>query len=66
MKLVIVLMSCRANAVNREMRQEYIDGYLRFYLEQQDVTVPEDATPSEGYSVTREFVYVQEGEEDDD
>ncbi len=66
MKLIVILMSRRANAVNREMRQEHIDGYLRFYLEEQDVTVPEDARPTEGYSVTRDFQYVQEEEEEDD
>lgn len=61
-----MLMSCRANAVNREMRQDHLDGYLRFYLEEQDIEVPADARPTEGYHVTRNFEYVQEGEEEEE
>ncbi|KAL8895690.1 MAG: hypothetical protein Q9207_008062 [Kuettlingeria erythrocarpa] len=50
----------------QEVRQDHLDGYLRFYLEEQEVVVPADGMPTEGYSVTQDFQYVQEGEDEEE
>ncbi|KAL8929014.1 MAG: hypothetical protein Q9208_001457 [Pyrenodesmia sp. 3 TL-2023] len=49
-----------ATAQHREVNQAHLDGYLRYYLEEQNVRVPANAQPVEGYHVTRNFEYVQE------
>lgn len=54
-----MLMPYRASGQHREVFQVHLDAYMRHYLEEQNIRVPANAKPTEGYHVTRNFEYVQ-------